>query len=147
MFSKACEYAIRAIVFIATQSKNGRKAGIKEICDEIDAPKHFTAKILQSLSHKGIISSQKGPSGGFYLNASQTNTKLIDLVHAVDGDKIFTGCGLGLLNCSDKKPCAIHFQFKIVRDQLLNMLSNTYVTMLADEIESGSAVLGNIIGR
>lgn len=147
MFSKACEYAIRAIVFIATQTKNERKAGIKEICAEIDAPQHFTAKILQSLSRDGIISSQKGPSGGFYLNARQSRTKLIDVVHAVDGDKIFTGCGLGLLNCSDKKPCAIHDQFKTVRDELLHMLSNTFLSQLAEEIESGSAVLGNSIGR
>ena len=147
MFSKSCEYAIRAVVFVATQNNAGNKLGIMEICKEIDAPQHFTAKILQSLSHNGIISSQKGPSGGFYLNKTQTRLKLIDVVRALDGDKTFTGCGLGLKNCSEKKPCPIHNQFKVVRDELLNMLSNTYVVQLAKEIEKGSAVLSNISGR
>ena len=147
MFSKSCEYAIRAVVFIATQKNAGNKSGIKEICEEIDAPQHFTAKVLQSLSHNGIISSQKGPTGGFYLNKTQTRLKLVDVICSVDGDKIFTGCGLGLKSCFEKNPCPIHNQFKGVRDELLNMLSNTFVVQLAEEIEKGSAVLSNISRR
>ena len=70
MFSKTCEYALRAMIFIAQKSKAGYKAGIKEIVKEIDAPEHFVAKILQDLVRKGFVQSLKGPTGGFYLEQS-----------------------------------------------------------------------------
>ncbi|MCB0485648.1 MAG: Rrf2 family transcriptional regulator, partial [Flavobacteriaceae bacterium] len=67
MFSKACEYAIRATLYISIKSIEGSRLGIKEIAKEIDSPEPFTAKILQTLSREGIISSIKGPNGGFFL--------------------------------------------------------------------------------
>ena len=67
MFSKTCEYAIRAMIFIAQQSMKGEKAGIKQVVKGIDCPEHFIAKILQELARKGLVLSVKGPNGGFYL--------------------------------------------------------------------------------
>ena len=64
MFSKTCEYAVRAMIFIAQKSKNGNKVSIKEIAKGIDSPEHFIAKILQELSKKKLLQSMKGPKGG-----------------------------------------------------------------------------------
>ncbi|MBL7758392.1 MAG: Rrf2 family transcriptional regulator, partial [Chitinophagaceae bacterium] len=50
MFSKTCEYAIRAMLFVAQKTKEGDRIGIKEIAKGIDSPEHFIAKILQDLS-------------------------------------------------------------------------------------------------
>ena len=61
MFSKACEYGIRAVIYIWSKSADGVKLGVKEICKEIDTPEFFTAKILQSLAKQNLISSTKGP--------------------------------------------------------------------------------------
>src|SRR5690606_22997398 len=127
MFSKACEYGIRAVIYIWSQNGRGKKLGIKDICKEIDAPEFFTAKILQSLAKQGIISSAKGPNGGFYVEKNQGNLSLLDLVIAIDGDQIFEGCGLGLKVCSEDNPCPIHYQFKSIRTQLKAMLSSTSV--------------------
>ena len=55
MFSKSCEYAIRATIFIATHCCNKGKVGLKEIANEIDSPTAFTAKILQVLVKNNII--------------------------------------------------------------------------------------------
>jgi Rrf2 family iron-sulfur cluster assembly transcriptional regulator len=71
MFSKSCEYAIRAAIYIAAESSEDSKVGIKDICDHIEAPKHFTAKILQVLTKNKIVSSQKGVNGGFYIDKKQ----------------------------------------------------------------------------
>ncbi|MFC4871458.1 RrF2 family transcriptional regulator [Negadavirga shengliensis] len=141
MFSKACEYGIRAVIYIWSQSREGRKLGVKDICKEIDAPEYFTAKILQSLARQGIISSAKGPNGGFYIDKEQEELCLIDLVVAIDGEKIFKGCGLGLKLCSEKNPCPIHNDFKIVRDGLTKLLKEKTIKALADEVSKGTAVL------
>lgn len=127
MFSKACEYAIRAMLFIAQKSENGSKIGIKEISKGIDAPEYFLAKILQDLSRKDIVQSIKGPNGGFYLDESGRKCTLADIVKAVDGDDLFIGCGLGLKICSEKNPCPLHDEFKIIRKKIYSMLESATV--------------------
>jgi len=141
MFSKACEYGIRAVIYICSQSKHGKKLGVKDICKEIDAPEFFTAKVLQSLARKNIISSSKGPTGGFFISEDQEKFKAIDLVIAIDGDKIFRGCALGLKQCSESNPCPIHNEFKDIRESLTQMLTNKTIQELAAEVEKGEATL------
>ena len=85
MFSKACEYGIRAIVYIASETDDSRKVGIIEVCQHIGAPLHFTAKIMQTFTRKQIVNSQKGVNGGFYLDSSQRKKSLKEIVEAIDG--------------------------------------------------------------
>jgi Rrf2 family iron-sulfur cluster assembly transcriptional regulator len=144
MFSKACEYGIRAVIYIWSQNDKGKKLGIKDICKEIDAPEFFTAKILQSLAKQGIISSAKGPNGGFYVEQAQVDLTLMDLVIAIDGDQLFKGCGLGLRQCSEETPCPIHSDFKVIREGLSQMLKNKKLVDLASEINSGAAILSQL---
>lgn len=144
MFSKACEYGIRAVIYIWSQNSKGKKIGIKDICKEIHAPEFFTAKILQSLAKQGIISSSKGPNGGFFIEKEQEDLTLIDLIIAIDGDGIFHGCGLGLKQCSEQSPCPIHHEFKVVRDQLAKMLREKKISDLAAEINNGNAILARL---
>ncbi|HVU56423.1 MAG TPA: Rrf2 family transcriptional regulator [Puia sp.] len=125
MFSKTCEYAIRAVLFIAQKSEDGSRIGIREIAKGIDSPEHFIAKILQDLSRKGLIQSQKGPSGGFYLDKTSLDATLADVVRVVDGDNIFSGCALGLKQCSEAKPCPLHHEFKKIREEILRLLQST----------------------
>lgn len=141
MFSKTCEYAIRALIFIAQKSKNGYKSGIKEVAEEINAPVHFIAKILHSLSKKGLVQSFKGPTGGFYLDKNSLQNSLADIVLAVDGDKLFSGCGLGLNYCSETKPCPMHNEFKKVRKDIFDLLQNAKLGKLQDQLESNLAYL------
>lgn len=140
MFSKACEYGIRAVIYIVSKSQDGNKVGIKDICREIGAPEHFTAKILQNLSRIELISSTKGPNGGFYAEAGK-DIRLIDIVRAIDGNKLFTGCGLGFKECSESKPCPIHFEFKHTRDTLEKMLTTTSVFKISEGLETGLVFL------
>jgi Rrf2 family iron-sulfur cluster assembly transcriptional regulator len=67
MFSKACEYAIRATIYIALQSQESKRVTLKDIAKEIDSPEAFTAKIMQQLVKRGIVDSLKGPTGGFVM--------------------------------------------------------------------------------
>ncbi|AHF16946.1 RrF2 family transcriptional regulator [Niabella soli] len=141
MFSKTCEYAIRAILFIAHKSENGDKVGIKDIARGIDSPEYFVAKILQNLGKQGLVQSQKGPSGGFYLDDSCRKHSLADIVKAVDGDKIFSGCGLGLKQCSELRPCPIHHEYKEVRKKLITLLEKAKVGTFSEELEKNITFL------
>jgi len=132
MFSKSCEYAIRASIFIATHCCKEGKVGLKEIANEIDSPIAFTAKILQVLVKNNIIKSSKGVGGGFMiLKDDLKNIKLSDIVIAIDGDSVFLRCGLGLSNCSEDHPCPVHEKFKFVKKDLIYMLEHTTLEELS----------------
>ncbi len=136
MFSKACEYGIRAILYIVGRSDEEERSRIKEIAKEIDAPEAFTAKVLQKLVRKKLLRSITGPRGGFYLNPEDMESiRLIDIVKAIDGDGVFEGCGLGLPHCDGRHPCPVHHEFKKVKRELEEMLSRMNVKEMADSVE------------
>lgn len=142
MFSKACEYGIRAAIYITNASKAKQRVSLRDIAQAIDSPEAFTAKILQQLARSGIIRSLKGPSGGFEVDDEQrARIRAIDIVSAIDGDQIFHGCGLGLKACNEHKPCPVHDKFKVIRDQLRDMLAGTTIAELAENVNDGMAVL------
>lgn len=128
MVSKTCEYAIRAMLFVAQQSKKDRKVGVKQIAFAIDSPEPFIAKIMQELRQKGLVLSGKGPTGGFYLEAENMKYSIADVIYAIDGDKLFTGCGLGLTSCSAKKPCPIHDEYVSVRKQIKGIMQSAIIS-------------------
>lgn len=137
MFSKACEYAIRALIYIAQKTEHGGKVGTKEISKGIASPEHFIAKILQDLSRKGLVESTKGPNGGFFIGEDSKKHTLADIVNAVDGDFLFTGCALGLKSCSEKRPCPLHDEFKAIRTKMHDMLKSASVGEFNEELAQG----------
>lgn len=142
MFSKACEYGIRATIFIASESLKNNRVGQKEIAEEIDSPVAFTAKILQKLVHRNIVSSAKGVGGGFSIEKFRMKeVKLAEIVQAIDGDSVFKGCGLGLSDCSEDHPCPVHDKFKFIKAELIAMLESTTLEELALGIKSGNTFL------
>ena len=142
MFSKTCEYGIRATIYIAAESLQNNRVGLKDIAKKIDSPEAFTAKILQTLVKNNIIRSIKGVNGGFEIpQKTMSQIKLSQIVIALDGDRVFTGCGLGLSQCSKEHPCPVHEQFQSIRNELAYMLENTNLTELALGIKSGDTFL------
>ncbi|MBK8501232.1 MAG: Rrf2 family transcriptional regulator [Saprospiraceae bacterium] len=142
MFSKACEYGIKAIVYIATQSLEGHRTKIGDIVNHAGSPEAFTAKILGALTKHDIVRSQTGPYGGFAIELSRMKTiRLSEIVFAIDGEALYNGCGLGLSECSDSQPCPIHDKFVVVRSQLKEMLETTTIYDLAIGLRAGKTIL------
>src|SRR5690606_26406632 len=142
MFSKACQYGIKASIYIALNSYDGNRVSLKEIAKEIDSPEAFTAKILQALARHKIINSVKGAYGGFEIPKEKISAIMLSqIVSAIDGDRIYHGCGLGLHVCSELRPCPVHDKFKVIRSELKLMLESTNLEQLALDIKSGASFL------
>lgn len=142
MFSKACEYGIRASIYITQQSLSDRKVSLKDVAKAIESPEAYTSKILQQLVRNNIINSDKGPTGGFSMGKHKLDkVNLSAIVFAIDGDTVYRGCGLGLKQCNEKKPCPVHFQFKSIRENLKEMLETTTVKSLALDLGKGLTFL------
>lgn len=142
IFSKACEYGIRATMYIALQSLENKRVSLKDISREIDSPEAFTAKVLQQLAKNGIVDSLKGPTGGFVIDRDKMeSTDLVQIVYAIDGDAFFKGCGLGLKECSEKHPCPLHNKFKSIREELKMTLESTSIYELSLGLKGGLTFL------
>lgn len=142
MFSKACEYGIKAAIFIAVRSRPEKWVSLHEIAEEINSPEAFTAKVLQKLTKAKLVESIKGPSGGFEIKkADAANIKLSQIVSAIDGDAVYKGCGLGFHNCDENKPCPVHNRFKLIRNHLQDMLETTSLLDLSKDINQGISFL------
>lgn len=142
MFSKACMYAIRSVVLMASSPSSTARWTLGRIVAGTGAPEDFMAKILQKLVHAGIVVSVKGPGGGFAIEARRARAlKLADVVAVMDGDALFNGCALGFPKCDQKRPCPVHDQVVLVRERLKGMLGGTLIKDLGKELEEGHAFL------
>lgn len=143
MFSKSCEYALRAVIYLCIEN-NGVKMNIKEISSKIGSPEPFTAKILQTLARHGVISSQKGPGGGFYIDVEAEPIKVIDVIGAIDGKDSFDKCGMGLNSCSDEHACPIHTEYRLCTGKLKELVTTKTVAELAKGVKEGKYHLNSL---
>ncbi|MEX0966379.1 MAG: Rrf2 family transcriptional regulator [Bacteroidia bacterium] len=141
MLSKTSEYAIKSLIYL--ESKPGRKGkvGVEEIATAIRSPKSFTAKVLQRLAKAGLISSLKGPAGGFSIARDRDAISLMEVILAMEGETVFQKCGLGLDRCSAAQPCPLHHEYEKIRNDFRDLMARQTIQMLAAKLTDGTAQL------
>ena len=130
LFSRQCEYALQAVSYLAIKPE-GEMVPIRALSKALRIPYHFLAKILQNLAAKGLLTSQKGPAGGFALAMPSEKITLLHIVEAIDGLGFMHDCMMGFATCSGKNPCAAHETWANVRGQVHEMLVNQSVAEIA----------------
>ena len=133
---------MRATIYIAQKSNEEKKLGLEEIAKGIRSPKSFTAKILQQLTAGNkIISSTRGPGGGFFMTAKAKMLPVKAVLLAMEEYEVLDKCVLGLKKCSDIKPCPMHNQYKTIRQQIKDLFVSKSIKDLADEMETSDRYL------
>ena len=142
MLSSSCKYGIRAVTYIASKSRNNDKIGIKQISKDLDLPTPFLAKILQMLAKQKILSSSKGPHGGFSLLKDPKSITLFDIVITIDGSDAFDNCIIHNRSCQsvdeERLSCPIHKDYTRIRLNLIRLFSKKTIYSLvraADQID------------
>ncbi len=132
LFSRECEYALQAVLYLALQQEDGMTS-IKTLTRKLDIPYHFLAKILQRLTKKGLLRSLKGPTGGFALALPAEQITLFHIIEAVDGAGFMDTCVLGFAECSGRNPCSVHDQWGSMRTSIHAMLVTKSIAQMARE--------------
>jgi len=134
MLSSSCKYGIRAVTYIASKSKEGGKIGIRQISEDLNLPTPFLAKILQLLAKQKILSSSKGPHGGFALLKDPRKITLLDIIVTIDGNDLLENCIIHNTTCScvgeEKLICPIHDEYARQRGSLLKLFSTKTIYSL-----------------
>lgn len=129
--SSACEYAIRAMTYVAN-FEPGTRLLARDISAHERIPGPFLGKIFQTLVRAGLLKSSKGPGGGFALARDPGSIMLYDIYRAVDGDGYLDACAVGLARCNDEMPCPLHERWKPIRERIRNYLQDTSLTAMVD---------------
>lgn len=141
MLSNASKYAILSTLYLAEHSNEERKISVKEIAESIEVPSPFLAKLFQQLVRGKIISSSKGPHGGFYLSEKNKKKNVLDIIDNIDGLNKLNGCFMGLHECDSANPCPVHFIVVPFKNNILEKFRDLTIIEFAQEISDKGALL------
>lgn len=141
MLSRASKYAILSTLFLAEHSSEEKKISVKVIAESLDVPNPFLAKLFQQLVRGKIISSTKGPNGGFYLTEKNGKRNVLDIIENIDGLTKINDCFLGLNECDSANPCPVHFIVEPFKENILGKFRDKTIMEFAKEISDNGRVL------
>jgi Rrf2 family protein len=120
--TRATEYAIRAVLHMAKQP-SGEIVYKKDICQAQDVTPAFLTKILQPLIKAGIVGSQRGVGGGFYLLKHPAEITLLDILNAEEGPLYLNQCLTAERACDRDLFCPVHGAWFEIRERFAHTLS------------------------
>ena len=94
LLSDACEYALRAAVYMAQHP--GATHKVCEIAEATHAAPGYLVKVLQAMAKAGILSAQRGSNGGFTLLRDPAGLSVLEVINAIDPLERIRTCPLGL---------------------------------------------------
>ncbi len=94
MFSQTTEYALRAVVWLASQHDSPQTT--RQIAATTRVPAGYLSKVLQALGRADLVNSQRGLYGGFTLTRPPNRISVLEVVNAVDPIHRIEQCPLGL---------------------------------------------------
>ncbi|WP_127025123.1 RrF2 family transcriptional regulator [Flagellimonas beolgyonensis] len=141
MLTNACKYAIRAVVYLAIHSDVNHKLGAKNIAEELEVPQPFLAQMLRKLTTNKLVSSSKGPGGGFFMDEGNMENTLWQVVSCIDGDYKFDDCFLGLSKCNNENPCPVHHIVSPFKEEILCNFKDKTIAKLVTEMEQNGMII------
>jgi Rrf2 family protein len=122
IITRATEYAIRAVLYMASQPQ-GEIIFKKDICRAQEITPAFLTKILQPLIKAGIVGSQRGVGGGFYLAKPASEINLFDIIKTQEGPLYLNQCLIKEGNCGREFFCPVHGAWKEIRSEFMATLT------------------------
>lgn len=127
--TRAADYAVRVMIHLA-RLEPGSRASRGELAAAAECPEQFLAKVLQNLTHAGLVVSHRGNTGGFEIPASRRETSLLEVVEALEGPIELNVC-LGAEDCGRKGWCPAHPVWADAQRALTGVLRSKSIAELA----------------
>ncbi|WP_276390317.1 RrF2 family transcriptional regulator [Eudoraea chungangensis] len=129
MLSNSSKYAIKAVLFLAINSSEKQRIMVKDIYKAVNVSEAYLAKLLQELARRNIISSIRGPKGGFYITEKEKEQSLLEIIKVIDGENRIHSCVLGVSDCDMNNPCLLH---NLVASSKMEFLRSFETTTIAE---------------
>lgn len=128
--TRAADYAVRVMIFLATVPHT-KRASLPEIVNATSAPDSFLSKVLQGLTRAHLITSRRGPAGGFQISPLGRCASVRDVVEAIDGPIRLNLCLNEGRPCPRKHWCPAHPVWAKAQDALFKVLGEAMIAEMA----------------
>jgi Rrf2 family protein len=123
--SQTTGYAVHALVCL--DERGGRATLTREIAECARIPKPYLARIINDLTHQGLVAAKRGYRGGIALARPAAEISLLQVVEAVEGPDWIAPCLLGLNDSTAHRLCPAHVVWRRISKQLKAVLGRTTV--------------------
>jgi Rrf2 family iron-sulfur cluster assembly transcriptional regulator len=130
--TRAADYAVRVMVQLAS-SPTEQRILLPELAAATDAPVSFLSKVLQALSHAGLIDSKRGHTGGFHISDRGRGASMLDVIEAIDGQISLNLCLVSGKACHRMAHCPAHPVWERAQMAMLEVLSQAKIAEMAAE--------------
>jgi Rrf2 family nitric oxide-sensitive transcriptional repressor len=127
VFSQTVEYALRAVVHLASEAPAARTTD--QIATATRVPRAYLSKVLQGLARGGVVQSQRGLGGGMTLVKSPEDLTILEVVNAVEPIQRIRTCPLELAP-HGVRLCPLHRRL----DNALAMVEKAFATTTLAEV-------------
>jgi Rrf2 family protein len=134
--TRAADYGIRVMIYLAGRP-TGKRVSLPELAVVTATPESFLSKVLQSLTHAGLLVSQRGQTGGFEISPRGRSSSMRDVVEAVDGPIHLNLCLTSGKSCARQSWCPAHPVWAQAQQAMLGVLERALIAELAGGAEAG----------
>jgi Rrf2 family transcriptional regulator, iron-sulfur cluster assembly transcription factor len=131
-------------MYMVTRREKQKYISVKEMSEELDISFHFLTKALQPLTHKGILTSSRGATGGINFAKDPDDIMLIELVYILEGENFLDSCMLGLEGCGMNRPCPVHHVWMDIKATLHKEFSSISLAQVGEKAVQQRLRLYNI---
>lgn len=121
LIRRKSDYALRSLAYMAKSPLNKRFT-IVAIANKQKIPSTFLKKIFQKLSKDGIVRSERGPLGGFYLVRRPSQITLREILESMQGRVSLSDCLFVSSLCWRPKTCRVKEGLYGIQDRLDSLL-------------------------
>jgi Rrf2 family protein len=130
--TKKADYGLIALKFLA-EHPEASAVSAKDVAEAYKIPAQLLAKILQTLTKKGLLRSQAGMNGGYALARDARAISAFEVILAIDGPLFITSCTKGEKSCELKTSCTIKEPLARVNETIAGVLQSISIQDLTEQ--------------
>ena len=134
MISQTAEYALRAVVYLATANRS--PVSRNDIAAATCVPTDYLTKVLQELDRAEVVTAQRGPGGGYQLAVDPAATSVYEVINAFSGVPRIEKCPLDIEN--HVQLCPLHRRLDEAAAQVEKAFRDTKIIDLVRPQEAAS---------
>jgi len=135
VLSQKARYALHALIVLA-QHDGEEPMQIADVAEEARVPRKFLEQILVDLKRRGIVRSQRGRAGGYFIGKPAKEITFADVIRTIDGPLALAPCVSVTAyhkcdDCVDEATCSIRRVLMAARDATADVLESRTIAQAA----------------
>lgn len=128
-------YAVTAMLDLSLHDDKG-PVSLLEISDRQSISLSYLEQLFSKLRRQGLVTSMRGPGGGYSLSRNPNDISVSNIIMAVDENLDVTNCGNASAGCNeDNKRCLTHNLWIDLSHRIQSFLDNISLQDLMDKGE------------